>query len=495
MSEIKSQAEIAELEHELMVLRAENNELRSLQEIFSKAFNENQTCMAISRQDSGVFVDVNENYARTLGFSKEEMIGKGVVELGIWGEMEDRQVMHQELLEKGYVKDVVYKFKRRTGELGHGLATINIVDIHGEKHLLTSFINITERKTAQQALADSQKLFEQIFNSIPLAIIINSFDGRVVEVNDAFLNRNKIKRHEVIGTNNVHNRIWKESGRLPEYLRDIRRHGLVKNMEAEYYTPSGKVRTVLLSGILINWQGEDCALTISNDITEIKQYETEISRLDNLNLMGQMAASIAHEVRNPLTSIRGFLQLFESHYSYRADRETIDLMIEEVDRINDIISTFLSLAHKNTLTFKLQSLNKIVFNLMPLIIADALKSDVYVETELNDVSPSPIDENEIRQLLINLVRNGIKAMGEGGTLKIRVNEDSVGVHLVVLDQGNGIPDDVLDKMGTPFFTTKPNGTGLGLAVCYSIAEKHGARMRFDTGPHGTSFQVTFPVPH
>lgn len=503
MSEIKVQAsnpvptalkaEMEKLGHEIQALRAENKNLRSMQEIFSKAFYENQTCMAISRQDSGVFVDVNENYARTLGFSKEEMIGKSVVELGIWGEMEDRQVMHQELLEKGYVKDVVYKFKRRTGELGHGLSTINIVDIHGEKHLLTSFIDITERKTAQQALADSQKLFEQIFNSIPLAIIINSFDGRVVEVNDAFLLRNRITRQEVIGTNNVHNRIWKESERLLEYLRDIRRHGLVKNMEAEYYTPSGKVRTVLLSGILINWQGEDCALTISNDITEIKQYETEISRLDNLNLMGQMAASIAHEVRNPLTSIRGFLQLFESHYSYRADRETIDLMIEEVDRINDIISTFLSLAHKNTLTFKLQSLNKSVFNLMPLIIADALKSDVYVETELNDVSPSLIDENEIRQLLINLVRNGIEEMGEGGTLKIMVNEDGKGVHLIVLDQGNGIPDDVLDNIGKPFFTTKPNGTGLGLAVCYSIAEKHGAKMSFDTGPHGSSFQVTFPA--
>ncbi|MEQ8237314.1 MAG: ATP-binding protein, partial [Syntrophomonadaceae bacterium] len=229
--------------------------------------------------------------------------------------------------------------------------------------------------------------------------------------------------------------------------------------------------------------------------TEIRQYETEISRLDHLNLMGQMAASIAHEVRNPLTSIRGFLQLFESHYSYRADKETIALMIEEVDRINDIISTFLSLAQKNTLTFKLQSLNKTVSNLMPLIMTDALKSDVYIETELNDVAPSLIDANEIRQLLINLVRNGIEAMGEGGTLKIKVSEDSNGVSLAVLDQGTGIPDDVLDKIGTPFFTTKLNGTGLGLAVCYSIAEKHGARMSFDTGPDGTSFQVTFPVPH
>ncbi|MEQ8236382.1 MAG: PAS domain S-box protein, partial [Syntrophomonadaceae bacterium] len=292
MSEIKSQVEIAELEHEILALRAENKELRSMQEIFSKAFHENQTCMAISRQDTGVFVDVNENYARTLGFSKEEMIGKAVVELGIWGEMEDRQAMHQELLEKGYVKDVVYKFKRRTGELGHGLATINIVDIHGEKHLLTSFIDITERKTAQQALAASQKLFEQIFNSIPLAIIINSFDGTVLEVNDAFLSRNKIKRQDIIGTNNVHTRIWREADRLLQYLMDIRQYGLVKNMEAEYYAPWGKVRTVLLSGILINWKGEDCALTISNDITEIRQYETEISRLDHLNLMGQMAASI-----------------------------------------------------------------------------------------------------------------------------------------------------------------------------------------------------------
>jgi len=487
------ETEVIKLQQEILRLKADNEDLRSLQEMFSKAFYDNQTCMAITRLDNGVYLDVNDNYANSMGYSKEGMIGKTVLELGIWGEPEDRHGMHEELVEQGYIKDVMYKFRRKTGEIGYGLATVNIVNIDGEKHLLTSFIDITERKKAKNALDQSQKLFNQVFNSIPLSIIISSLDGTVIEINETFLHRNNVRRHEVIGQSGVNRRFWKEPQDWEEYLRDVKRLGWVKNIETEYNTPMGEVGTMLLSGILINWEGEESILSIGNDITELRQYKTEITRLDNLNLIGQMAASIAHEVRNPMTSIRGFLQLFQSQHKYIDDKEVMDLMIEEIDRINEIISTFLSIAPKNSLALKLQSLNDSVNSLLPLIVADAFKHDVYIETELTNVPQIIIDECEIRQLLLNLVRNGVQAMSEGGTLSIKTFEDNDGVNLIVQDEGNGMPPEILDKIGIPFFTTKENGTGLGMAVCYSIVERHDAKITFETSPGGTSFKVTFPA--
>jgi len=139
-----------------------------------------------------------------------------------------------------------------------------------------------------------------------------------------------------------------------------------------------------------------------------------------------------------MTSIRGFLQLFQRQHKYRDDKDVMELMIEEIDRINEIISTFLSIAPKNTLVLKLRSLNDSVNNLLPLIIADAFKNDVHIETELTNVPQIIIDESEIRQLLLNLVRNGVQAMSEGGTLSIKTFEDNDGVNLIVQDEGNGM---------------------------------------------------------
>jgi signal transduction histidine kinase len=104
-----------------------------------------------------------------------------------------------------------------------------------------------------------------------------------------------------------------------------------------------------------------------------------------------------------------------------------------------------------------------------------------------------LDEKEIRQLLLNLVRNGLEAMDAGGTLTIQTMLDEDGVILVVKDQGKGIPPEVLEKIGTPFMTTKAGGTGLGLVVCYTIAKRHQANINIDTGENGTAFFIRFPI--
>lgn len=144
------------------------------------------------------------------------------------------------------------------------------------------------------------------------------------------------------------------------------------------------------------------------------------------------------------------------------------------------------------------NLNEIIKTLNYLIETDAIKDDKYVNLELEEVPDLLLEENDIKQMILNLTRNGLEAMDPGGYLTIRTFADQEEVVLAVSDQGKGILSEHMDKMGIPFFTTKDYGTGLGLPVCYKIAHRHGARIDIETSPAGTTFfrrQRTIDVPN
>jgi signal transduction histidine kinase len=166
-------------------------------------------------------------------------------------------------------------------------------------------------------------------------------------------------------------------------------------------------------------------------------------------------------------------------------------MIQELDRANAIITEYLSLARSKVVELTFQNLNSVVETVFPLIQTYALLTDKCVHLEAEEVPPLGLNEKEIRQLLLNLVRNGLEAMPPGGNLTIRTFKDGEDVVLSVRDEGTGIEPAVLEKLGTPFVTTKDHGTGLGLAVCYSIAARHNAVIEVRTGPAGTTFFIRF----
>ncbi|TGE33859.1 ATP-binding protein [Desulfosporosinus sp. Sb-LF] len=232
--------------------------------------------------------------------------------------------------------------------------------------------------------------------------------------------------------------------------------------------------------------------SLTQEILERKRAEIEMAKLDRLNLIGEMAASISHEVRNPMTTVKGFLQLLR-HKQNSRDREHFDLMIEELDRANSILSEFLSISRTKSTIFESHNINDIVTSTLPLVQADAQTNDNLLTVELNNVPNLQLNIQEIRQLLLNLVRNGLEAMSGGGQLRIRTFSTNSEVALAVSDEGKGIEQFVLEKLGTPFFTTKEKGTGLGLAVCYGIVSRHNGRINVETSPIGTTFNVYFEL--
>jgi PAS domain S-box-containing protein len=358
-----------------------------------------------------------------------------------------------------------------------------------------AYIDIAEQRKAEAALRQSQKLFQQIFDHTPLPIIVlKSKDLSVVEINDAFLQQSGLSRAELIENEQYCFNDWKDPREFHGFMEIITQNGQVKNFEMENRMQSGEIRTMLISAVTINWQDEECILVIGNDVTENKKLRNEMRRLDYLNLIRQLAAGISHEIKDPMSTVRQFLQLFGSKEKYRADRKAFELVTEELDRVNEIIDTFSLLARQDNIDMKLQSLNDNIVNLFPVIMDEAIKNNVFIKLELSDAAPVMIDEGEIRKLLLSLVRNGMDAMPNGGILTIKTYQDIKGVNLVIKDKGHGIPEEIMEKIALPFFTTNDKHTGLGLAVCYSIAARHNAKIEIKTGPEGTAFFVIFPAP-
>ncbi|WP_425058303.1 Adaptive-response sensory-kinase SasA [Sporomusa carbonis] len=232
---------------------------------------------------------------------------------------------------------------------------------------------------------------------------------------------------------------------------------------------------------------------IIRDVTERKNMEYEISRLDRLNVVGQMAANIAHEIRNPMTVVRGYLQHISGKGDFTKYKDQFQMMTDELDRANQIITEYLSLSKHGFVDFKTGNLNQIIEAISPLLQAEAAGSAKHVKLELGTVPDLYMDEKQMRQLLLNLVRNGLEASPRGGTVTICTYADNGAVILSVRDQGQGIPPNLLEKLGTPFFTTKEYGTGLGLPVCYRIADSHQGTIQVRTGPTGSDFTVRFKV--
>ncbi|MDR3587823.1 MAG: ATP-binding protein [Desulfosporosinus sp.] len=246
----------------------------------------------------------------------------------------------------------------------------------------------------------------------------------------------------------------------------------------------------------LNLQGmvEDRTQQLKYEVEKRQRIELEVAKLERLNIIGQLAAGLGHEVRNPMTTIRGFLQMLQNKTDLLKYKSYFDLMIEELDRTNSIITDFLSLAKNKPTVLKRQCLNKLLANLFPLLLADAYSQGKKCIFEPGNLTDLDLDTNEITQMVLNFVHNGLEAMPLEGCLTISTFMEGENITLSFKDEGMGINPEHISKLGTPFFTTKEAGTGLGLPLCYSIANRHNALIDVKTGPNGTTFLVRFIRP-
>ena len=466
------------------------------EERFSKAFHCNPNPMNITTLGEGRYVEVNDAFVKTYGFERDEVIGRNAVDLDIWVNLQERDLLLMELRTKGYIcSRGEVRFRTKSRDIRTFLFSTELIDVDGEPHLLWVTSDITESKRMEVQLRLSEESFSKAFNASPIGMTITTLeDGKFIKANNAFCRIWGYSYEEILGRTTLEIGLWLNPADRYLVKERIMAKLSIQDMEIGLCKKSGEQRLGLYSAERLDIDGELCILSLLTDITELRQMEVEINRLDRLNVVGEMAASIGHEIRNPMTTVRGYLQILRENRDYVQEIEIFDLMIEELDRANSIITEFLSLAKNKLVDMTPRNLNLIISNSLPLIQAKAMSQDQYIKLEMHDLPDLLLDNKEIRQLILNLVNNGMESMSSAGDVTIKTFVEKEDVVLAVQDEGHGIESNLLDKLGTPFFTTKEQGTGLGLAVCYRIANRHNAKMDIDTSSTGTTFYVRFPIP-
>ncbi|MDQ0245589.1 two-component system sporulation sensor kinase B [Bacillus fengqiuensis] len=255
-------------------------------------------------------------------------------------------------------------------------------------------------------------------------------------------------------------------------------------------------------GNLINFWASQILLAFIFFITlkrmeKLRQYHQEIQRTERLHSVGQLAASIAHEIRNPLTVVRGFLQLFQEKPSFTEnEKEYLRQMILEVDHTQAIISDFLSLAKPDIYHIEMLDLKQQIEQVIDLLSSYALLNNIEFHTSLEDSLHIRANTIELKQVLINLMKNAIEAMDameKEGTITVRSRQNDRFVIIDIADTGLGMSPEEMKRLGTPFYSLKDRGTGIGLMVCYNIIEKYKGKIEVEsTKGQGTQFSVFIP---
>ena len=359
-----------------------------------------------------------------------------------------------------------------------------------EEGLIICAQDITERKKLELLYKNEAKMLSELIELCPLGIYVTDTTGKCITINEAALallfpayTKEEIMNQELDDRIKAI-AIKREDSPVHKALQGLKvhnQHYQVLNKELLVYAVPIKDMESELTG----------ALVIAHDVTDYTKLQSEMGKWDRLNLVGEMAASIGHEIRNPMATVRGYLQWLMKKDDFKQYNSQFDTMIEELDRANDIITEFLSLAKNKICEFTKEKLNELLKSLTPLVQADGLERGHEVVWDLQDTPELMLSKKDIRQLVLNLVRNSFEAMERKGTVLVKTYCNPKSVILAVQDTGPGISKEYLAQLGTPFFTTKENGTGIGLSICYRIAEQHKAILRFDTGPEGTTAFVEF----
>lgn len=219
---------------------------------------------------------------------------------------------------------------------------------------------------------------------------------------------------------------------------------------------------------------------------------------EKLAIVGELAAGMAHEIRNPLTSIRGFLQLLQSKYDPNAvEQEYFAIIFNELDRINSIIKEFLNLSKPSQPQLQIMAYDQLLSEALLLAEQEAIMHEVKLSYEITpDMPPLCLNPAQIKQVILNIANNAIQATGRGGNVTVRSYFEPVSNQIVTIieDDGPGIPPEKLQLIFEPFFTTKENGTGLGLTLSSRIIEDHGGKIEVNsTVGKGSRFFFYLPV--
>ncbi|GAB4415371.1 MAG: hypothetical protein OHK0032_11520 [Thermodesulfovibrionales bacterium] len=341
------------------------------------------------------------------------------------------------------------------------------------------------RKKAEERADVIESYNEYILQSVPSGVV--SLDGsmRITKVNSAAERILEIEAGDVIGKS--YSDVFKEPLRGTLDGRTFLERG-----EIQYTTNSGKnIHLGLTLTPLMNADRETIGqLMVFTDLTELKTLESQAELRDRLSSLGEMAAGMAHELRNPMGVIAGYTKMLHKKIDPSLSH-LVDAISKEVSVMDRIIADFLSFARPAEMSISMVNFSDLLENCIASILS--FRKDIMVHLEISDIPLINGDEILLRQAFTNLIQNAVEAMPRGGDLRINFRAEADFLEIRISDTGHGIPEKIRDKIFLPFYTTKEGGTGLGLAIVHKIVVSHRGSVEVESSESGTTFIVRLPI--
>ncbi|WP_100331110.1 PAS domain S-box protein [Bacillus xiapuensis] len=450
----------------------------------------------------GKIILANEAFEKSYGWALKELKGK-ILPIIPFHLKDEFRFLKEKLVSGEKIRNYKTIHQRKDGSLIH--AKISATPVYETNGQFVAAIGVTRNITGRieaallldrtaEELKENEKKFMELSENINDILCI--FDFSIHQAVYISASYEKILGHSKESFYKNYRIFLKciHPDDKKKFIQFALKQSLDSEIEYRVYHKDGSVKWLRSrKAPIVDEKNPHRLLTVTQDISSLKEKELLLNKKDKLGAVGQLAAGIAHEVRNPLTAIKGFTQLWgqETHHKYS------EIILSELERIESIMQEFLMLAkpHQET-KFAIQNINKIVQETAEFMKPEALLHNVELKTELRKHLPAvKLEEKQIKQVLLNLIKNAIDAMPEGGNLLVRTRcANDEFVCLEVIDEGVGISQDRIPRLGEPFYSNKEKGTGLGLMVSFKIIEHHQGKIFFESEEKkGTKVEIRLPA--
>ncbi len=499
-------------------LKATERKLRQSEAALRGIFDAMMDPVALAEADNrGAIIEVNSEFLRVHGFTREQVIGRSPAEIGLWTSPEQLRILMRGVRARGSVRNMEAAVRDRRGGTLPCLLSATLVEHGGRPCVLCIVRDISDRKETERKLLEHAAALERILDTSHEAITVNRLsDGAYVNVSRSFQGAG-FERGEVLGKSPRDLGLWADSSRLSEFMRLIRQHGRVVNMEANLRKRDGSVAPCLISAAVTNINGEPCIVSFTRDISRIKRTENELRAAREAALAASRAkseflSSMSHEIRTPMNAVLGMADLLWETALTPIQRRYLETAISNGNALLDLINSILDLAKIESGRLSLESVNfdlgEIVDKLADSFALRAHEKRLELAVRVAPDVPTALvgDPVRLRQVLVNLVGNAVKFTEEGEVV-LSVVRDPHGcspgsLMFTVRDSGVGIASEKLAVIFRSFTqadsstTRKYGGSGLGLAIVDRLVALMGGRIWVESavGEGSTfSFTVNFQV--
>ncbi len=487
--------------------------LRKSEEKFSKVFLAAPAGISVSGLGDGRLLEINQEFSRLFGHTRDEAIGRTSFELGLWLDSGDRGRILRLLAARGEVKDLELQLRAKDGRIVTLRYSAQAIELEGQSLLLSAFVDITQRKQAEEALRRSQEQYQALVGGVRDVIFAMSPDGTLEALNPAFAEITGWPREEWLGRPFVGllhpedvpaavgllQRVLQDEPRPTAQLRVRTRDG--GHRVGEFHTTVQR-RDGAIVGIL----------GIVRDITDRLALEEQFRQAQKMEAVGQLAGGVAHDFNNLLTVIRSYSDLILDGLPAEDERRAdIEEIREAARRATVLTRQLLAFSRRQVLQPSVVSLNTVVTGAERLL-RRLIGEDVTLVTRLDPtLGAVKADPGQLEHVIMNLAVNARDAMPDGGTLTVETVNVPLGtvapadlvtvmppadyVLLRVADTGSGMDAETMAHLFEPFFTTKElgKGTGLGLATVYGVVKQSGGYIAVESEPgRGAAFSIYLP---